>query len=414
MRKKWKILLPIVITMVVILLIVVNKNEQQAVVSQNDAKAVGVWEAKKEKLANLFELSGTLQPIEEVIVSFEVGGRILTLYHKVGDVVKQGDVLAVLDDKDYQERLAQAEGGLKQAAAGLQQTQNGARNEEIEQVKAMVDKLSVLYQKMLQDFSKMEEDYRNLKVSKNEYDQARLSLEVTRKDLEAAKQGYAIALQGARTEVKDQSKAAYDQALAGRNQAALLLEKNRLKAPINGTLIQKPVSVGQLVGAGSPVYKIGDVSKLKVTLSVPDYEIGNWKIGDAVQVKLYQRQKVGKVNNILPATQEGTGTVGVEVVVDNPERDWLSGQVVQCVHAVDTAESIYVPVAAVNRSGDGRTHVFLVKNGLAVKTSVKTGLLLHNRLEILSGMQAGDVVVVKGADRLLGNEKVTPMAGDAT
>ncbi len=123
--------------------------------------------------------------------------------------------------------------------------------------------------------------------------------------------------------------------------------KNQLRSPLGGTVIEKLSSVGQIVGSGTPVYRVGQVNPLKVILPVPDSEISTWKKGNAVTLILHNQNREGRVTRILPTTNQGTGTIGVEVTVDNSQRDWFPGQVVKARRTVETREGIFVPVQAV-------------------------------------------------------------------
>ncbi|UFJ40230.1 efflux RND transporter periplasmic adaptor subunit [Brevibacillus humidisoli] len=393
------------------LLVLTACSSQPAAVAPKETKRVAVVPVKREQAVRVVELSGTLQPNEETLVAFEVPGRIVDLKREEGDRVEAGELLGQVDASDYSLQLAQASESVQQAEATLQQVNNGAREQEIAQAKAAVEKAQVAWKQAESDFKRIEKLYEEKAVSQNDYENAQNRLTLAEKDLLTAQQAYSLVTQGARSEVREQTRSSYELALLAKQQAALTLSKTELKAPISGTVIAKLSSPGELISVGTPVYKIGDIDMLKVVLPVPDREISEWKQGDTVTLSLYSETREGTVTNILPATNQNTGTISVEVSVPNPEHDWYVGQVVTANRTITGSEGIYVPIEAVLSRGEETPHVFLLQDGKAVKTPVSVGQLFDNKLEITSGLKEGDVLIVKGADRLFDGDQVEAAAG---
>lgn len=196
---------------------------------------------------------------------------------------------------------------------------------------------------------------------------------------------------------KDNSAAAYQQAVIAKKQAELALSKTALKAPISGVILEKKATVGQLASAGQPVYRIGQIDKLKVLLPVPDHEITNWKQGQTVQLQLYDENREGTVSKIYPATNTNTGSINVEVIVPNTQRDWAPGQVVKAGRQLTQSEQILLPAKAVINNGTD-TFVYKVVNNKALKTIVNVGQMSNNKLEITKGLNVGDRVVTTGVN----------------
>ncbi|WP_019121020.1 efflux RND transporter periplasmic adaptor subunit [Brevibacillus massiliensis] len=379
--------------------------------SLRDVKKVQVTQVKREPSVRTFELSGTLEPSEEATVSFEVPGRLVELGRSEGDKVKAGEVLARVDTSDLSLQLARANAGVEQAGASLAEVTNGAREQEIAQAKAALDKATVAYNQAKSDYERFEVLYQQDAISQNDYENMKNRLVLAEKDLQTAEQAYSLVTQGARQEVREQTRSAYDLAVIAKEQAALSLDKTRLKAPIEGTVIAKYSSVGELINAGTPIYKIGNIDALKVVLPVPDKEIAAWRTGDSVTLELYGEKREGTVSKIYPATNQSTGTIGVEVSVPNPQHDWYAGQVVVAHRKLAGSPSIFVPVEAVISRGEEKPFVFLAVDGKAVKTHVTIGELHDNKLEISSGLQEGDSLIVKGVDRLFDGDPVESAGG---
>lgn len=387
-------------------------NPANEVKTQGETKQVVAESVKKGQAVKISELSGTLQPNEEAMVSFEVAGRVVELSRNQGDQVKQGDIIGRIDSSDYSLQLAKANTSVQQTGATMQKVNNGAREQELIQAKALLDKAQLGYQKALDDFNRYEKLYQEKAISQIDYENTKNRLDLAQKDLTNAQQAYSLTVQGARSEDRQMNQASYQQAVISKEQAALTLSKTQLRSPITGTIIAKLTSAGQLANIGTPVYQIGDIDTLKVVLPVPDHEIAAWKEGETVTLSLYNSTREGKVSRIYPATNQSTGTIGVEVKIPNPKHDWFSGQVVKASKKIEGKSGIFVPVEAVISRGETTPYVFLASGGKAVKTAVTIGELSDNKLEVLSGLKEGDQIIVKGVDRLFDGDPIELAGGN--
>ena len=400
---------------VILLVIIFSAFGSKSKPTPNDTattdKTVEIIKLVKTKQQINSELSGNLLPLEEVTVSFETGGRITSLPFKEGDYVQANSVIAQIDDTDYALGLDNAKASVEQAKAGLAQVENGSTEHEIIQSQAMLDKARANYDKAKADYDRAAELNLQGVMSQSDYEKIQTSLTVAQKDLENAEQTLATVTEGPRSEIKDQTRALYQQTVVGQEKASVLLQKTRLKAPIGGTIISKIGAVGQLISAGTPVYKLGAIDKLKVVLPVPDREISQWQVGKTVTLDLYGQKRDGIVKYIYPATNQSTGTIGAEVWVENPEHNWFAGQVVKATRTLREKEAVWVPIAAVVSPGSEKPCVFVCKDNKAVKTSVTIGELVNDHLEIISGVNEGDVIIASGADRLFNGDPVTPLGG---
>ncbi|MGE5405910.1 MAG: efflux RND transporter periplasmic adaptor subunit [Candidatus Saccharibacteria bacterium] len=318
------------------------------------------------KAASSSILSGVLAPLEETAVGFEVNGRILALNVKEGDSVAAGQVIGRVDAAEYAVQVAQA--------------------------KANLDKARVGYQQAKDSFDRVKGLYDSNAVSQSDYEGARDRLTIAERDLSLAQQAYSLVTQG--------------ESGSSNNKAIL-------KSPISGTIINKLATTGQLVSAGTPVYKIGQISKLKIILPVPDYEISQWQVGNSVKISLYNKSRDGRVVRIFPSTNQGTGTIGVEVNIENSAHDWFPGQVVSVSRILAERQGIFLPVEAVINRGEKDPYVFVVDNHKATKRTVTIGNLFdNNRLEITSGLKSGEIIVTRGADLLFDGDAVKAVGGN--
>jgi len=327
-----------------------NKNETEPSTDQV-VKQVQLTPVSSLKIENRTDLASLLEAGEETLAAFEVGGRVLDLLYEEGDAVAQGDTLARLDAAEY----------------GVQQAQS----------QMALNNAQLTYQQALDAFKRAESLYAAGAVSQTDFDNARDGLTLAENGKQLAERSLALAN-----------------------------GKDYLNAPINGVIINKLVTKGQLVAAGTPAYRIGQINELKVVLPVPDYEIKQWKIDDTVTLTLYGESREGKVTKINPATNKGTGTIGVEVKLPNPQHSWHPGQLVQVSRKMNGENGMFVPVQSVINRGEKEPYVYVATDGKAVKRSVQIGTISGQYLEIKSGLTIGEQVVSRGADRLFDGDQI--------
>lgn len=410
------------------LFLLVGCNTEPAV-TKEDIKVVTVEAVKKEKGVEYSRLSGTLIAKEEAIISFEIGGNIKSLPYAEGQFVNLGDVLANLDEREYELQLEKANAAIQSsnaslsvAQASLEEATNGARMQERTQAKLNVDRAEEAYKNASADYERMKKLLEAGAISTQALEGAKLNYLNAGNSYESAKLAYSLIEEGVRPEKEKQIKAGVNQAQAGltnaqvsKEQAQLALAKTSLKAPFSGVITAKLASTGQLVGPGAPVYKLSQMDTLKVLLPVPDYQIAEWEKGKEVTVDLYGEKKQGKVINVFPSTNQNTGTISVEVEVPNQDHKWFPGQVVKAEAKLKEQLGLFVPVEAVISTGtNNKPYVFLLQDGKAVKTEVTVGKLFENKLEITSGLSEQDQVITKGADRLFDGDSVTVEQNEGT
>ena len=464
MKKGWTVLSFAICS--TLLMSACSSKEATTTVAAREAISVETVKVKSESLDALSSMSGKLVPYEETDVSFEVSGRIQDLGANIGDKINTGKVLSRLDSKSLQlqveqansvvlqaeasihssdaaihsseANIAAADARINSAKASLSTLDKGAREQEKEQVKLAVDRAKSAYEKLEKDLNRTKALYEQGVVSKKEYDDIQFQVNNAEKDVANAEASYSLILEGATQEqrnqilsgiteaeagktiaaagveqsvaAKGQAEAAYKQALIGKEQAELSLSKASLTSPLTGVILDKLVSKGEQVNPGQAIYKIGRTDQLKVLLPVPDKEVKDWKAGDQVSVTLYEEVREGKVTKIYPLTNAGTGTVSVEITLQNKKLDWLPGQVVKVNRVTSDNMGILIPIEAVLSSGSN-PYVFMEVNGHAKKIAVETGNLVGNKIHITKGLKEGDSIVVRGGELVLDGDPLKTDGG---
>ncbi|HYC54210.1 MAG TPA: efflux RND transporter periplasmic adaptor subunit [Candidatus Binatia bacterium] len=351
---------------------------------QDEPRPVRLVVAEAGSLPRSVVATGTLAAEDQTVLNTEVAGRLTELRVDIGSVVQQGDVVAVLDLEDFELRLEQSRTALAQARAQLGVPADGSadvidpeKTSLVRQARAVLDQARSA----------------RARVASLQPHGATSTAEVERT---AAEMRVAEArLQEAMQEVRNRQAQVAERRAAVRI-AEQQLEKATLRAPFDGVVRERHLSIGAYLTVGAEVVTIVRVHPLRLRLAVPEKETAAIAVGQKVQVSLGDRTSAaGKVVRISPAVDETTRTLMVEAEIPNPAGTLRPG-------AFATAEIITdpdLPAVLVPSSSlvvfAGVTRVLGVQEGKIVEKRVRVGRKQGERSEILEGIAAGEKIVAE-------------------
>ena len=239
--------------------------------------------------------------------------------------------------------------------------------------------------------------YLNCDLLKAAYDRAKAQSEYDRTEYERISDLYA-------REVT--SKAEYDDARAKRDiskatfeEAERNLERTEIVAPINGILNRVMAEVGEYAVPGQQVAEIVSIDRIKVVVEVPERDIHYLKLGDAADIVVKNSKLVrftGKIAYLSELADPATRTTRIEITVDNPDHLMRSGQIISATLTRRIIKNaIMIPLDSVIPLEKGRV-AYIVTDGLAKRCEVELGLIDGSSVRILSGLNAGDQLIVAG------------------
>ena len=285
-------------------------------------------------------------------------GPVSRLLVSPGDQVKKGQALAIVSSPDY----AAALGTYRKTLAAA----SNARR------LADVDKDLLAHQG----------------VSRREEEQAQSDAAGAEGDRDAALQGL-VSLGVDPSIIKDVE--------SGKSAAS---PEGVIRAPISGTVVEKNITPGQLLQAGTtPVFTVADLSKVWVMAHIFDADIGAVHNGDLADVQATARTLPGTVDNIAAEVDPNTRSVAVRVVVNNPG-DYLKKQMYVGVHIRSRQESqgLLAPVSAVLRDDENLPFVYVTQSdGSFARQRVTLGSRTGDQYVIAGGLNPGQQIVVDGA-----------------
>ena len=364
---------------------------------ERPAKVVETEPVKRESVNRVVNVSGTLAAENEVTVSSQAEGVVSRILADLGDRVGAGQVLVELDREKLQYNLDQQKAALARSLARygasepgrlppLDQTPDVKRAAaELNQARRGFDRASELSKRQLLSQQALDDADAVLRTKQAEYDAALQNVRNMAADIDAS------------------------------NAAAKLAERQlrdaNIRAPFEGYVQQRMVSLGELVKEQMPVIKIVRIDPLKVTAEIPE-GLAPWiQSGQPVdlQVDAYpDRPFTGKVSRISPAVNQQTRAFPFEALVPNPQGLLKPGTFVRVKLTTNHAEDLLTLPYAALQYRYGVNRAFVVTGGTITGREVKVGDRLGDRIEILGGVSAGDVVAMTDVDNLTDGMKVTP------
>ncbi|BAY65154.1 RND family efflux transporter MFP subunit [Calothrix brevissima NIES-22] len=383
------------------------------------ATPVDVAIARTDSLQTQPEYTGSTIPYRTVSLRSQVEGRLLGLNVDVGDRVRQGQNIGQLDDVLLLTDLKQAEAEL----ASLQSEVARATN-QVSNARAQVESARLQLVQAQADSQRQQQLVQQGAIAEQTAQQAR-----------TAAQTAAQALRSATEQVRTEQQAvaaAQGRVTAQKAVVAQAKERRsytRLTSPIAGVITEKVTEPGNLLQAGGEVLKIADFNRVKVVVQVSELELGQIKIGQSVEVRLdaFPNQTlVGRVARISPAADATARLIPVEVVIPNSEGKIGSGLLARVNFATQAAQRVVVPQTAIQKpprnqaasqttankqASDKQTGtLFVITNteGKAKVTAraVTLGKRADAKVEILSGLQAGESYVVRSGKPLKDGDAV--------
>ncbi len=228
-------------------------------------------------------LAGNVE-VDEVVLAFEVPGRMVERSAQEGERLKRGDLAARLDDADMAREAARAEAAAAAARAQLTELEHGSRPEEVRQGEAVLASTRADLDRAAADFERVSALHREGILAERDYDAALSARDMAAGRFSQAQESLALLRRGPRAEKVEAARAQLAQAEAALALARSRLEKARLLSPLEGLVLSKHAEPGEVLAAGAPVVTVADLSKVWVRAFVEETDLGCVKLGQRAAV----------------------------------------------------------------------------------------------------------------------------------
>jgi multidrug resistance efflux pump len=369
------------------------------------AKPVKVEPVSEQTVTRSVEIVGTLAAVDETTVSSEADGIVSKIHHDLGDRVHAGDVLVELDREKAEYNLAQQRAALARTlaqygAADPQHLPDAQKTPDVQKAAADLAQAK-------QSFDRASQLFKRTLVPQQTLDDAATALQ-------SKQASYDSSLQNAKNLQASISAADAAMKLADRQ-----LRDTYIRAPFDGYVQKRFVNLGQLVkGSGTPVpvMSVVRIDPLRVTGEIPEKMVPWIAVGQPVElfVDAYPDKPItGKMSRISPAVNTASRAFPFEALVPNDGALLKPGTFARVSIRTNKNDRVLTLPYAALQYRYGVNRAFVVKGDRLVAKELKVGERLGERIEIVSGVSAGEPVALTDVDKLVDGLKVTTTAAPA-
>jgi HlyD family secretion protein len=366
---------------------------------------------------------GYIIPRRRIEVSSKISGRVERLLVEKGDSVRSGQILAYLDDREIRAQLEQARAMRMAAEARLKEALTGSRPQEVQRATAAVEQADATAKTTSFSLDRAKRLHAAGVLSQQAMDDAQNAHDVAVAQAKVAKENFELARIGPRQEQIDLTRAQLAEADASVRWLEAQLENTIIRAPVEGTVLERLIEQGEMVttgyvsgrGAKSAFCSIANLKDLEVELDINESDIPRVRLGQECVVSpdsYPDRKYKARVREIAPEANRQKATIQVKVTIENPD-EYLRPETNAKVNFLEEKKEsaaaqegrILIPKAAIVSGASGPA-VFLFKDGRAVRQTIETGRELWGQVEIRSGLTGGEQLIVRGLEGLKDGDKL--------
>lgn len=381
-----------------------DKGDQQPVVT------VQVAPVEKTTIEHTITTQAILFPRQQAAIVPKISAPVQKFLVKRGSPVHEGELLAVLENRDLTAAAQDTKGSYDQAQAVYETTTRASLPEEIKKAEADSQQAQQALDAQEKVYESRQQLFDQGALPRKELDQSRVDITTARNQAAIAKQHLdALLAIGKQQELK--SAAGQLESAKGKYMgAAAQLSYSEIRSPIDGVVTDRPLYPGEMAAAGTPLLTVMDVSSVIAKAHIPQSDAAALKVGDkgTMTVPGVETPIEGKVTVVSPALDPNSTTVEVWLEAKNPKQALKPGTSVQLSLTAQTVkDALVVPANSILTAPDGTSTVMVAgADGLAHQTTVKLGIRNGDDVQILEGVKDGDKVVATGAYGLPDKTKI--------
>jgi RND family efflux transporter MFP subunit len=351
---------------------------------------------KRAAIANSLTLSGAFRPYQQVDVHAKVAGFIRQIFVDVGDHVKSGQVLAILEVPELNAQVAGAKADIRRYQDATRRSQS-----EIQRAQSTHTAYHAAYTRL-----KQASEARPGLIAEQELDDSMAKDKETEAQIESAR--------AALSESESQMAGAQ----ADLDRLAALEAYSHITAPFAGVVTKRYADTGALIQAGTasetqsmPVVQLAEWSRLRLVVPVPESAVSALRLGSVVRVHVsaVNRDFDGTVARFADALDEETRTMHTEIDVENPDGVLKDGMYAEAkITLTQHNDALTVPIQALDRNPAGATVLLVDAQEHVEQRQVKLGVEGSNRVEVISGLAENDRVIIGNRSAYHSGEKVSP------
>ena len=380
--------------------------------------AVQVIPAKRSSIELKVSSDAVVHPLQQAVITPKITSTIQKFYVQRGSRVKQGQLLAILENKDLAGAAEQSKGEFEQAEAGYSTTTGASLPEQIQKAELDAAAAKSAFDAQQKVYDARKKLYEEGALPRREYDAAAVALAQARSTNVQSEKQLADLQQIGKRETLKSAGGQLSAAKGKYENAKAQLSYSEIRSPIDGVVTDRPQFQGELATANQPLLTVMNTSKLIAKFHISQHEAVLLKIGNPAEIELQGLDEPipAKVTLISPALDPVSTTIEVWVVADKPNPALKPGMNVRVnIIAKSENDALVVPASAVYKSEQAGDYVMLAgSDQKAHLTRVKVGIKNKDLAQIESGLKVNDSVITVGGYALPDGTQIIVEAGSAT
>ena len=362
------------------------------------AAPVQVETAKRGPIERTDRTEGTLFPRQQANIVPKISAPVQRFWVNRGDHVRQGQLVAVLEDRDLLAAANESKGLYRQAQAAYETTTAATMPEDLVKAKSDVESARQALAAAKTVYENRQALFRQGALARKLVDDAQVAMVQAQAQYDTASEHLQALQRVGRVEQVKSAQAQVDAAKAHYESAAAQAGYAEVRSPMNGVVADRPLNIGEMAAAGTPLFSIVDISRVIAKVNIPAAQAATLQVGQSATISGPGGQITGKVTVVSPEVDPNTTTLQVWVEAPNPGEALKLGSTVQvAIDAGEIPDAIVVPVAALLASDEGGEKVMIAgPDGLAHEQKVEVGIRSGDDVQIVSGVKPGDRVITQG------------------
>jgi RND family efflux transporter MFP subunit len=371
-------------------------NDQDHPIIANAEMPAAVARVQRGRIGDTLTIAGAFKPFQDVDIHAKVAGYVKTIYVDVGDHVKEGQTLAILEVPELQAELTGANAAARRATEEIRRAQG-----DVERAKSTHAASHAMYARLRQAAEQKEG-----LVAQQEVDDAQAKDLGSEAQLSSEQAAFSAAEQ------------ALEVAEATQKQYEALSNYTRIVAPYAGVVTLRYADTGALIAAGTssstqatPVVRLAQVSKLRLVLPIPESIAAQIHLNDPVKVRVQALNKdfVGKVSRFADSLDMQTRTMETEIDFENSSGKLIPGMYTETSLKVSgNQDALLVPLEAVTQNKNEATVLAVDPKNIVEERHITLGIQGKQYVEVLAGLTEEDRVIIGNRSQFQSGQQVQP------
>ncbi len=383
-----------------------NKDDKE----ESATVSVQAVAARNADISRVVNAEATIFPVAQSAITPKINAPVKKFYVVRGQKVREGQLLATLENRDLSAAAMDNKGAFEQAQAAYTTNVGATLPEETQKAELDVQTAQQELDAQQKLYSSREELYKQGALPRKDLDQAAVTLVQARSQYNIAKKH----LDGLNAIGKQQAlKSASGQLASAKGKlqgSEAQLSYSEIRSPINGVITDRPLYPGEMASTSAPFLTVMDISQIIAKAHIPQTDALVLHKGDKATLELsgLDEKIPGTVTLVSPALDPNSTTVEIWVQAANPGQQLRPGMTAQVSITAQTVhDAVVVPSSSLlNASGSDAQVMVVNAQSLAESRSVKTGIQTGDQAQIVSGLKPGEQVISQGAYGLPDKTKV--------